>query len=174
MLNEFFTASADYINMFTHTTLDDFRKIKEDKIENFVFVVSYVRLYSDIFDRLSRLFTRQQRVSNPCRKRSWKSCAALSTLSFGYCLCSMKIRICSCGRCGVSSTRQRQRRWRMAFACLKQFLYFFSCQASRYWRISMKVKNRRSSISVRLFLVWQLSYWRSSRVEVRNIDTRSP
>ncbi len=41
-LDNFLTMSEDFFNVFTTCTLDDFRKIKEEKIDNILYIISYV------------------------------------------------------------------------------------------------------------------------------------
>ena len=42
-LSHFLFNSEDFYNVFTTCTLDDFRKIKDEKADNIVYLVSYVR-----------------------------------------------------------------------------------------------------------------------------------
>ena len=44
-LDQFFIASEDFANVFSSATLDDFRKLKDKKIENFVHMISYVSIF---------------------------------------------------------------------------------------------------------------------------------
>jgi hypothetical protein len=41
-INTFLMQSDDFYNVFTTCLLDDFRKVKTDKIDNLVFIMSYV------------------------------------------------------------------------------------------------------------------------------------
>lgn len=41
-LNAFFSHSDDFYNVFTTSTLDDFRKVKEEKPDNIIYLISYV------------------------------------------------------------------------------------------------------------------------------------
>lgn len=41
-LKNFLLQSEDFYNVFTATVLEDFRKIKEQKSENLVYLISYV------------------------------------------------------------------------------------------------------------------------------------
>ena len=41
-LNKFLSHSEDFYNVFTTSTLDDFRKVKEEKPDNFVYLISHV------------------------------------------------------------------------------------------------------------------------------------
>lgn len=43
-LNDFLSQSEDFYNMFNTCTLEDFRKVKEDKCDNLVYLFSYVSL----------------------------------------------------------------------------------------------------------------------------------
>ncbi len=35
--------SEDFYNVFSNSSLDDYRKIKDEKLENFIYIISYVR-----------------------------------------------------------------------------------------------------------------------------------
>jgi hypothetical protein len=41
-LNKFVSHSEDFYNVFTTCTLDDFRKIKEEKPDNLIYLMSHV------------------------------------------------------------------------------------------------------------------------------------
>jgi hypothetical protein len=43
MLSNFLLQSEDFYNVFTTVTLDEFRRVKADKIDNLVYLMSYVR-----------------------------------------------------------------------------------------------------------------------------------
>lgn len=42
-LNNFLLESDDFYNVFTTTSLDDFRRIKEEKPDNIVYIMSFVK-----------------------------------------------------------------------------------------------------------------------------------
>ena len=53
-LNSFLVNSDDFYNVFTTCTLEDFRKIKEDKSDNIVYLISFVSIhlifeFNDVF-----------------------------------------------------------------------------------------------------------------------------
>ncbi len=45
-LNRFLTGSEDFFNVFTTCTLDDFRKVKEEKSDNLIYIISYVGFFA--------------------------------------------------------------------------------------------------------------------------------
>lgn len=40
--------SDDFYNVFTTSVLDDFRKIKEEKVDNLVYLISYVYFFENL------------------------------------------------------------------------------------------------------------------------------
>lgn len=70
-LSAFLIQSEDFYNVFTTVMLEDFRRIKQDKIDNLAYLLSYVRrdIFANVSLRSSRPCTTSRSTTRSSQKR---------------------------------------------------------------------------------------------------------